>query len=88
MFDAQTIARLRAVLDEVCAGIPRQETAARTHVASKMLEAAARGDTSADRLKQVAQQALHALPVRRHPPDAAGGRRTVPAANGPIRPPS
>jgi len=33
MFDAQTTARLRAVLDEVCEAVSRYETSARTHVA-------------------------------------------------------
>jgi hypothetical protein len=46
MFDTETTSLLRAVLDEVCATVSRYETAARTHVASKILEAAARGETS------------------------------------------
>jgi hypothetical protein len=40
MFDAETTALLRAVLDEVCENVSKYETGARTHVASKILEAA------------------------------------------------
>jgi len=42
MFDAETTALLRAVLDEVCESVSRYETSARTHVASMILEAASR----------------------------------------------
>jgi hypothetical protein len=92
MFDAETIARLRAVLDEVCADISCLETGARTHVASKILEAATRGETSADRLKQVGRQALGeasraALPLRRRLQDAAGPQDHV-IGKRPRRPPS
>jgi len=51
MFDAETTALLRAVLDEVCETVSRYETSARTHVASKILEVATRGETSLDGLK-------------------------------------
>lgn len=57
MFDPATTALLRAVLDEACESVSRTETGARTHVASKILEAATRGDTSPDHLKQVGRQA-------------------------------
>ena len=60
MFDAETTALLRAVLDEVCAGVSCYETGVRTHVASKILEAAARGETSVDSLKKVGREALSA----------------------------
>ncbi|WMT78231.1 hypothetical protein [Bradyrhizobium sp. Ash2021] len=43
MFDAETTALLRAVLEEVCENISVYESGARTHVASKILEAAANG---------------------------------------------
>jgi len=46
MFDPATTALLRAVLDEICQDISRYETGARTHVASRILEAATTGDTS------------------------------------------
>jgi len=47
-----------AVLDEVCENVSRYEIAARTHVASKILEAATRGNSSPDALKQVGREAL------------------------------
>jgi hypothetical protein len=50
MIDTVTKALLRTVLDEVCESVPRCEIGARTHVASKLLETASRGDVSADRL--------------------------------------
>lgn len=63
MFDPATTALLRAVLDEVCGDVSRYETGARTHVASRILEAATKGDTSRDRLKQVGREALHDAPT-------------------------
>lgn len=59
MFDMETTALLRAVLEEVCENIPISETGARTHVASKILEAAARGQLSADALRAVGCKALN-----------------------------
>lgn len=63
MFDPATTALLRAVLDEVCEDVSRYETGARTHVASRILEAATNGDTSPERLKEVGREALHAAPT-------------------------
>ncbi|TKV71659.1 hypothetical protein FDV58_39270 [Bradyrhizobium elkanii] len=60
MFDADTTALLRAVLEEVCENISVYETCARTHVASKILEAASNGQLSIDELKSAGQQALNA----------------------------
>ncbi|TYO67410.1 hypothetical protein FXV83_05365 [Bradyrhizobium hipponense] len=57
MFNAETTALLRAVLDEVCENVSRYETTARTHMAFTILEAAARGETSMDGLKQVGRKA-------------------------------
>lgn len=65
MFDAGTTALLRSILDEICDGVSLQETGVRTHVACKILEAATRGETSADRLRQVARESLKAAPWRR-----------------------
>lgn len=62
MFDSATTALLRAVLDEVCESVSRYETGARTHVASKILEAASRGDTGPDRLKEIGREALSKAP--------------------------
>ncbi|MDX3969172.1 MAG: hypothetical protein QHD01_21605 [Bradyrhizobium sp.] len=63
MFDTATIALLRAVLDEVCESVSAQETGARAHVASKILEAATRGEISPEGLKQVGRQALAQAPT-------------------------
>jgi hypothetical protein len=63
MFDPATTALLRAVLDEVCEDVSRYETGARTHVASRILEAATNGDTSPERLKEVGREALHDAPT-------------------------
>ena len=63
MFDAATTALLRAVLDDVCENVSRYETGARTHVASKILEAATNGDTTPDRLKEVGREALSGVPT-------------------------
>ncbi|WFU75501.1 hypothetical protein QA642_16560 [Bradyrhizobium sp. CB2312] len=59
MFSAETTAVLRAVLEEVCENIPVSEIGARTHVASKILEAAAQGHVSTDALRTVGHKALN-----------------------------
>lgn len=41
----------------------RHEIGARTHVASKILEAATKGETSADSLRQVGHEALSRAPT-------------------------
>jgi hypothetical protein len=66
MFDAETTALLRAVLDEVCESVSRYETSARTHVASMILEAATKGETSVDGLKQIGRSALRQAPILRN----------------------
>jgi len=63
MFDAETIVLLRAVLTEVCEGISQYETGARAQVASKILEAATCGETSAEELKRIGKSALSAAPT-------------------------
>ncbi|MGX1350435.1 hypothetical protein AB7M49_004011 [Bradyrhizobium elkanii] len=62
MLDPETTACLRRVLDEVCKRLSPHETGTRTHVASKILEAAARGETSVEVLRQVGQNALTSAP--------------------------
>ncbi|RXT42963.1 hypothetical protein [Bradyrhizobium betae] len=62
MFDPATTALLRAVLDEVCEEVSRFETGARTHVASRILEAAATGNITPENLKQIGREALHQAP--------------------------
>lgn len=63
MFNAETTALLRAILDEVCENVSKYETGARTHVASKILEAATRGETSAEDLKRIGKSALGSAPT-------------------------
>ncbi|MCK1329836.1 MULTISPECIES: hypothetical protein [unclassified Bradyrhizobium] len=63
MFDTETTALLRAVLDEVCESVSRREIGARTHVASKILEAATKGEISPDVLRQVGRHALSHAPT-------------------------
>jgi hypothetical protein len=63
MFDSATTALLRAVLDEICESVSRNEIGARTHVASKILEAAKRGELSLEGLRQVGRDALSHAPT-------------------------
>src|SRR3954470_6597971 len=63
MFDAETTALLRAVLEDVCESVSCYQTAARTHVASMILEAASKGETSVDGLKQIGRSALRGAPI-------------------------
>lgn len=63
MFASETTALLRAVLNEVCRELPADETGTRTHVASRILEAASRGETSIEVLKQIGQTALTSFPT-------------------------
>ena len=63
MFDPATTALLCAVFDEVCEEVPCFRTGARTHVASRILEAAAHGKTDPESLKQVGRDALHGAPA-------------------------
>lgn len=63
MFASETTALLRAVLNEVGRELPTDETGTRTHVASRMPEAASRGETSIEILKQIGQTALTSSPT-------------------------
>ncbi|KRP99980.1 hypothetical protein AOQ72_12420 [Bradyrhizobium yuanmingense] len=62
MFDTATIALLRAVLDEMCESVLGRQIGARTHVASKILEAATRGEVSRERLRPMGRDALSQAP--------------------------
>ncbi|WFU41773.1 hypothetical protein QA640_04460 [Bradyrhizobium sp. CB82] len=64
MLDAEITARLRAVFDEVCETVSRYESGTRMHVASKLLESAAKGEVSVDSLKSVGRKALGDTPAR------------------------
>jgi hypothetical protein len=63
MFDTETTALLRAILDEIYESISRGEIGTRTHVASKILEAATRGKVSPDGLRQVGRKTLSHAPT-------------------------
>jgi hypothetical protein len=63
MFDPVTAALLRAVLDELCEKVPQLETSTRTRVASKILEAATKGEWSIDDLKEAGRGALDDAPT-------------------------
>lgn len=63
MFDSETTAILRAVLDDVCQSVSRCETGTRTHVAARILEAARQGETTPDSLKQIGRKALGDAPT-------------------------
>ena len=63
MFDAATTALLRSVLDEVCRNVATGETGMRTHVASKILEAARQGEVAPERLREVGRDALSRAPT-------------------------
>jgi hypothetical protein len=63
MFDAQTTALLRAVLDEVCQKVSRYDASTRTHVAVKILEAARNGERVIEGLRRVGCNALREVPT-------------------------
>ncbi len=58
MFDTPTTTLIRAIHDEVCRGISRDETGTRVRVATRLLEAASRGERTADGLRTVGRSAL------------------------------
>jgi hypothetical protein len=58
MFDTETRALLRAIHDEVCLGLSRYETSTKSHVASRILQAASEGLASVDDLRRVGNTAL------------------------------
>jgi hypothetical protein len=61
--DMVTTALLRAIFEEVCEDVPQREIGARTHVASKILEAATSGELSPEDLRQVGRNALSHAPT-------------------------
>ena len=63
MLDPETAALLRAVLDELCENVLQLETSTRTRVASRILEAATKGDWSIDDLKEAGREALQDAPT-------------------------
>ncbi|MDA9476885.1 hypothetical protein XI03_20825 [Bradyrhizobium sp. CCBAU 65884] len=65
MLNPATTALVRAVLGEICGHIATQNTGARAHVASKVLEAASGGYASHERLRQIGREALTEPPTMR-----------------------
>ncbi|MGY3034271.1 hypothetical protein ACVIIV_003441 [Bradyrhizobium sp. USDA 4354] len=63
MLDGPTTALLRRILDEVCESVSPYDAGVRAYVASKILEAATRGETRPDLLKQIGQEALSNAPT-------------------------
>ena len=63
MLDVGTITLLRTLLDEVCVSVPPYDAGVRAYVASRILEAATRGETRPDLLKQIGQEALSRAPT-------------------------
>jgi hypothetical protein len=57
-FDSQTISAMRTVLDEVCSHIPPNSTSARTFVASRLLEAASKGEATYECLLKAGRRAV------------------------------
>ncbi|MFL6815467.1 MAG: hypothetical protein ACJ8EK_15670 [Bradyrhizobium sp.] len=57
-FDPETVAAMRSVLEEVCSHIPARSTAARSFVASKILECASNGNQSHDVLLDAGRRAV------------------------------
>ncbi len=57
-FDAETVAAMRSVLEEVCSHIPSRSTEARSLVAAKLLECASRGNHTHDLLLNAGRRAV------------------------------
>jgi hypothetical protein len=63
--DSKIISALRTVLDDVCGHLPVNSIAARTFVASRMLERAHGSDPTYDDLKKAGLEALKVAPLMR-----------------------
>ncbi|MFK4718955.1 hypothetical protein ABIE89_000055 [Bradyrhizobium niftali] len=63
MLDGATTALLRTILEEVCESVPPCDAGVRAYVASKILEAATRGETRPDLLRQIGREALSKAPT-------------------------
>jgi 7,8-dihydro-6-hydroxymethylpterin-pyrophosphokinase len=66
MYPSEVTALLRNILDETCLKVPVSATEQRAFVASKLLECAASGHVSAERLRAAGRIALHESSTR-HP---------------------
>jgi hypothetical protein len=63
MLDADTLALLRSVLNELCKDLSKSETGMRTRVASGILEAATKDGWSVDNLKEAGRKAMRGPPT-------------------------
>lgn len=63
MFDQETTAVLRSVLDEVCDHVGKYESGIRTYVASALLAAATDGPRTVGELRQAGREALKGVPT-------------------------
>jgi len=59
----ETTDLLRGVLNEVCEAVGRYENGTRTHVASKLLGAAAQGPRTIEELHEAGREALKRAPT-------------------------
>ena len=62
MFDAETRALLRTLLDQVCEQVDEYQTVTRAHVAAQILAAAGR-ETSFEEIREVGREALKTVPT-------------------------
>jgi hypothetical protein len=64
VLDPETVALLRAILDELCASTSPSDMSIRANIASKLLEAARQGgDTSIGNLEAAGKEALLQAPT-------------------------
>jgi len=64
MFNSETTALLRSILEEVCHDVDRTHTATRAHVAAGILAAAGRGLITADDVREAGREALRCAPTK------------------------
>lgn len=57
-FDPETLTMLTSVMDEVCAELEQDDTAARKMVAIRLIAAAAEGERNRHKLKHLARRAV------------------------------
>ena len=63
MHNSETTALLRLLLEEICEDVDQYENGLRTHVAAKLLEAAAQGDQTIESLRITGVEALRSTPT-------------------------
>jgi hypothetical protein len=63
MFDADTRAVLRALIEEICNKAGQYENAARSQVTAKILAAAGKEALTLDELREVGEDALKSTPT-------------------------